>query len=98
MLELSRRATAFVGDFSHGQTSSAEMKGEAAEMDPPSGRATTKSPTRDPQRRGAGGYFSGDAQATGALTFIQTRPQRTLASAFPLRHVGAPGAVKICAK
>ena len=91
-------ATAFVGDFSHGQTISAEMKGEAAEMDPRSGRATTVWRPRDPNVEGPGGYFFGDAQAPGALTFVAPANGPYRFSFSPCAMWGEPGAVKICAK
>ena len=56
-------ATTFVGDFSHGQTISVEMTGQAAEMDPRSGQVNTFSGPRDPNVEGPGGYFFGDAHA-----------------------------------
>ncbi len=91
-------ATTFVGDFSHGQTISAEMTGEAAEMDPRSGQVTTFWRPRDPNVEGPGGYFFGDAQAPGALTFVAPSNGTYRLSFSPCAMWGAPGAVKICAK
>jgi hypothetical protein len=91
-------ATAFVGDFSHGQTISAEMKGEVAEADPRSGQVATVWRPRDPNVEGPGGYFFGDAQAPGALTFVAPANGTYRFSFSPCAMWGAPGAVKICAK
>ena len=91
-------ATTFVGDFSHGQTVTAEMMGEAADMDPRSGQVTTLWRPRDPNVEGPGGYFFGDAQAPGALTFVAPSNGPYRFSFSPCAMWGAPGAVKICAK
>ncbi len=91
-------ATAFVGDFSHGQTISAEMRGEAAEMDPRSGQVTPVWRPRDPNVEGPGGFFFGEAQAPGALTFIAPANGPYRFSFSPCAMWGAPGVVKICAR
>ncbi len=91
-------ATSFVGDFSHGQTLSAEMKGEAAEMDPRSGLATTVWRPRDPNVEGPGGSFFGEAQAPGALTFVAPANGTYRFSFSPCAMWGAQGTVKICAR
>ncbi len=91
-------ATTFVVDFSHGQTISAEMTGRAAEMDPRSGQVTTFWRPRDPNVEGPGGYFFGDAQAPGALTFVAPSNGTYRLSFSPCAMWGAEGAVKICAK
>ncbi len=91
-------ATTFVGDFSHGQTITAEMRGQAAEMDPRSGQVTTFWRPRDPNVEGPGGYYFGDAQAPGALTFVAPSNGAYRLSFSPCAMWGAPGAVKICAK
>lgn len=91
-------ATTFVGDFTHGQIISVEMTGRAAEMDPRSGRVTTLWRPRDPNVEGPGGYFFGDAQAPGALTFVAPSNGTYRLSFSPCAMWGAEGAVKICAK
>ena len=91
-------ATTFVGDFSHGQTITAEMTGEAAEIDPRSGQVTTFRRPRDPNVEGPGGFFFGDAQAPGALTFVAPSNGAYRFSFSPCAMWGAPGAVRICAK
>ncbi len=91
-------ATTFVGDFSHGQRISAEMTGEAAEIDPRSGQVTTLRRPRDPNVEGPGGYFFGDAQAPGAMTFVAPANGTYRFSFSPCAMWGAPGAVTICAK
>ena len=88
-------ATAFVGDFSHGQRIVVQMMGTASEFDPHSGRIVSFWRPRDPNVEGPGGFFFGAAEAPGALTFVA----RTYRFRFsPCAMWGAPGAVKICAK
>ena len=91
-------ATAFVGDFSHGQTISAQMTGEQAEYDPRSGEVATAWRPRDPNVEGPGGFFFGDAEAPGALTFVVPANGTYRFSFSPCAMWGAPGAVRICAK
>ena len=90
-------ATTFVGDFSHGQTITAEMTGEAAEIDPRSGQVTTSGARATRTSRGRGAFF-GDAQAPGALTFVAPSNGAYRFSFSPCAMWGAPGAVRICAK
>jgi hypothetical protein len=77
-------ATAFVGDFSHGQRIAAHMMGQASEYDPRSGRVTNF-------------FFFGDAEAPGVLTFSAPTNGTYRLSFSPCAMWGAPGAVKICA-
>ncbi len=91
-------ATTFLGDFSHGQMISAQMTGEQAEYDPRSGEVVTSWRPRDPNVEGPGGFFFGDAQAPGALTFVAPANGTYRFSFSPCAMWGAPGAVKICAK
>lgn len=91
-------ATAFVGDFSHGQTISALMSGEQAEYDPRSGQVATATRPRDPNVEGPGGFFFGDAEAPGALTFVAPANGTYRFSFSPCAMWHAPGTVKICAK
>ena len=91
-------ATTFVGNFGHGQTIAAQMMGQAAEYDPRSGRVVTSWRTRDPNVEGPGGFFFGDAQAPGAMTFVAPANGTYRFSFSPCAMWGAPGAVKICAR
>jgi len=91
------RATLFVGDFSTGATVSAQMIGEATEYNPRSGRARTVSRPRDPNVEGPGGFYFGDAQAPGLLTFVVPATGTYRFSFAPCAMWGAPGAVRICA-
>lgn len=91
-------ATAFVGDFSHGQTITAEMVGQSAEYDPRTGRATTSWRPRDPNVEGPGGFFFADAEAPGALTFVAPTNGTYRFSFSPCAMWGAPGVVRICAR
>ena len=91
-------ATTFVGDFSHGETVSAQMTGQSADYDPRTGQVATSWRPRDPNVEGPGGYFFGDAQAPGALTFVAPANGTYRFSFSPCAMWGAPGVVKICAK
>jgi hypothetical protein len=91
-------ATTFVGDYSHGQRISVQMTGESTEYDPRTGQAATAWRPRDPNVEGPGGFFFGDAQAPGALTFVAPANGTYRFSFSPCAMWGAPGAVKICAK
>jgi hypothetical protein len=91
-------ATTFVGKFSNGQTISVEMTGESAEYDPRTGQAATSWRPRDPNVEGPGGYFFGDAQAPGALSFVAPANGTYRFSFSPCAMWGAPGVVKICAR
>jgi hypothetical protein len=91
-------ATTFVGDFSNGQTIAAHMTGEAADYDPRTGQVATVWRPRDPNVEGPGGFFFGDAEAPGVLTF-RTPANGTYRFSFsPCAMWGAPGAVRICAR
>ena len=92
------QATTFVGDFSHGQRISAEMTGEAADYDPRTGKVSTSWRPRDPNVEGPGGFYDGDAEAPGALTFVAPANGTYRFSFSPCAMWGAPGAVRICAK
>jgi hypothetical protein len=61
-------ATTFIGDLGHGQTVAVQMMGQAAEYDPRSGHVATFWRPRDPNVEGPGGFFFGDAEASGVLT------------------------------
>ncbi|MGO9418752.1 hypothetical protein [Roseiarcus sp.] len=91
-------ATTFVGDFAHGQTIFAQMTGQSAEMDPRSGQVVTSWSPRDPNVEGPGGFFSGNAQAPGSLTFIAPANGTYRFSFSPCAMWGGQGVVKICAK
>jgi hypothetical protein len=91
-------ATTFVGDFSHGETISALMAGEQADYDPRSGQVATSMRPRDPNVEGPGGFYFGDAQAPGALTFVAPANGTYRFSFSPCAMWHAPGTVKICAK
>ena len=91
-------ATTFVGDFSHGQTISAEMTGQSAEADPRSGRITTLWSPRDPNVEGPGGFFFGNAEAPGSLTFVAPANGTYRFSFSPCAMWGGRGVVKICAR
>jgi len=91
-------ATSFVGAFSSGQAVSAQMTGEATDYDPRSGSATKVSRPRDPNVEGPGGYFFGDPEAPGLLTFIVPASGTYRFSFSPCAMWGAPGAVRICAR
>jgi len=91
-------ATTFVGDFSHGQRISAQMAGQAAEYDPRTGQVATSWRPRDPNVEGPGGFFFGDPEAPGALTFVAPANGTYRFSFSPCAMWGAQGAVKICAK
>jgi len=92
------RATSFIGAFSSGQAVSAQMTGEETDYDPRSGSATRVSRPRDPNVEGPGGYFFGDPEAPGLLTFIAPANGTYRFSFSPCAMWGAPGAVRICAK
>jgi hypothetical protein len=91
-------ATTFIGDFSHGQWIAAEMIGEASEYDPRSGRAAPVLRPRDPNVEGPGGFFSGEAEAPGMLTFKAPGNGTYRFSFSPCAQWGAPGSVKICVR
>jgi hypothetical protein len=91
-------ATTFVGDFSHGQTLFAQMAGQEAEYDPRTGRFTTSWRPRDPNVEGPGGFYFGDAEAPGALTFVAPANGAYRFGFSPCAVRGAPGAVRICAR
>jgi hypothetical protein len=91
-------ATLFIGEFSSGQTVSAQMAGEATDYDPRSGRVATVSRPRDPNVEGPGGYFFGAPEAPGVLTFVAPATGTYRFSFSPCAMWGAPGAVKICAR
>ncbi len=98
MLDLLGAATTFVGDFSHGQTIAAEMVGEASDYDPRTGRAAPVQRPRDPYVEGPGGFFFGDAEAPGVLTFRAPGNGTYRFSFSPCAMWGAPGSVRICAR
>jgi len=91
-------ATSFVGAFLSGQAVSAQMIGEATDYDPRSGSATRVWRPRDPNVEGPGGYFFGDPEAPGLLTFIAPANGTYRFSFSPCAMWGAPGAVRICAR
>ena len=91
-------ATTFVGDFAHGQRIAAQMMGQASEFDPRSGRVRSFWRVRDPNVEGSGGFYFGDAEAPGALTFVAPANGTYRFSFSPCAMWGAPGAVKICAR
>ncbi len=91
-------ATTFAGKFSHGRRISAQMTGESAEYDPRTGRVETSWQPRDPNVEGPGGFYFGDAEAPGALTFVAPANGTYRFSFSPCAMWGAPGAVRICAK
>ncbi len=91
-------ATTFVGRFNVGKTITAEMIGEASDYDPRSGTVAIVSRPRDPNVEGPGGFFFGDAQAPGLLTFVAPANGTYRLSFSPCAMWGAPGAVKICAR
>ena len=91
-------ATLFVGSFSSGQAITVQMTGEAIEYDPRSGRAARVSRPRDPNVEGPGGFFFGDPQAPGALTFVAPATGTYRLSFSPCAMWGAVGAVRICVR
>jgi hypothetical protein len=91
-------ATSFIGSFTSGQAISAQMIGQASEYDPRSGAVATSWQPRDPNVEGPGGFFSGDAEAPGLLTFVAPATGPYKFSFSPCAMWGAPGAVKICAR
>ena len=91
-------ATTFVGKFSNGQRISAEMRGEETEYDPRSGAAATAWRARDPNVEGPGGFYFGDAQAPGMLSFVAPANGTYRFSFSPCAMWGAPGMVKICSR
>jgi len=91
-------ATTFVGDFSHGQRIAAQMTGKASDYDPRTGGVTTSWRPRDPNVEGPGGFYFGDAQAPGAMTFVAPANGTYRFSFSPCAMWGAPGAVRICAR
>ena len=90
-------ATTFVGDFSHGQRIAAQMMGQASEFDPRTGGVARVWRVRDPNVEGPGGFYFGDAEAPGTLTFVAPANGTYRFSFSPCAMWGAPGAVKICA-
>lgn len=91
-------ATTFVGDFSHGRTITAQMSGEVANYDPRSGQAATADRPRDPNVEGPGGFYFGDAEAPGSLTFVAPANGTYRFSFSPCVMWHGQGTVKICAK
>ena len=91
-------ATTFVGDFLHGQRIAAQMMGQASEYDPRTGAVASFWRARDPNVEGPGGFFFGDAEAPGALTFVAPANGTYRFSFSPCAMWGAPGTVKICAR
>ena len=91
-------ATVFVGRFSHGQRIAAQMMGQASEYDPRSGRVVSFWRPRDPNVEGPGGFYFGDAEAPGALTFLAPANGTYRFGFSPCAMWGAPGMVKICAR
>jgi hypothetical protein len=90
-------ATQFVGKFSNGQAISTQMTGEAADYDPRNGSTTMYQRPRDPNVEGPGGYFNGDSDGPGVLTFRAPATGIYRFSFSPCAMWGAPGVVKICA-
>ena len=66
--------------------------------DPRSGHVATFWRPRDPNVEGPGGFFFGDAEAPGVLTFRAPSNGTYRFSFSPCAMWGAPGAVKICAR
>jgi hypothetical protein len=91
-------ATLFIGQFSSGQTVSAQMTGEATDYDPRSGRVATVSRPRDPNVEGPGGYFFAVPDAPGVMTFVAPATGTYRFSFSPCAMWGAPGAVRICTR
>ena len=91
-------ATTFVGDFVHGQRIAAQMMGKASEYDPRTGVVASFWRTRDPNVEGPGGFFFGDSEAPGALTFVAPANGTYRFSFSPCAMWGAQGTVKICAR
>jgi len=91
-------ATSFVGDFGVGQRITVEMIGEASDYDPRSGSVATVTRPRDPNVEGPGGFFFGDAEAPGLLTFVAPTNGTYHFSFSPCAMWGAEGAAKICAR
>ncbi len=91
-------ATTFVGDFSNGQAIAAHMTGEAADYDPRTGQVAKVWRPRDPNVEGPGGFFFGDAEAPGLLTFRTPSTGTYRFSFSPCAMWGAPGAIRICAR
>lgn len=91
-------ATTFIGDLGHGRTIAVQMMGQASEYDPRSGHVASFWRPRDPNVEGPGGFFDGDAEAPGMLTF-RTPANGTYRFSFsPCAMWGASGAVRICAR
>jgi hypothetical protein len=65
------------------------MVGESSVYDPRNGRVSTSLRPRDPNVEGPGGFFFGDAQAPGALTFVA--PSNGQYRFSTLRDVGRAG-------
>jgi hypothetical protein len=91
-------ATTFVGDFSNGKRVLVEMRGLMTEYEPRSGASETFWRARDPNVEGPGGFFFGDAEAPGELTFVTPVHGTYRFSFSPCAMWGAPGMVKICAR
>jgi len=91
-------ATTFVGDFSHGRTITAQMSGEVADYDPRSGEAVTATRPRDPNVEGPGGFYFGDAEAPGTLTFVAPANGTYRFSFSPCAMWHGQGTVRICTK
>jgi hypothetical protein len=90
-------ATTFVGRFSNGQYIAAQMKGRALEYDPRSGAVASVWRPRDPYVEGPGGFYDGEAEAPGALSFVAPANGIYRFSFSPCAMWDAPGVVKICA-
>jgi hypothetical protein len=91
-------ATIFVGKFGVGQAITTQMIGEASDYDPRSGSIATVTRPRDPNVEGPGGFFFGDAEAPGLLTFFTPANGTYRFSFSPCAMWGAQGAVRICAR
>ena len=91
-------ATTFIGDLGHGQRVAVQMMGQASEYDPRGGHVATFWRPRDPNVEGPGGFYFGDAEAPGLLTFRAPANGAYRFSFSPCAMWGAPGAVRICAR
>jgi len=91
-------ATVFVGKLSNGRTISVQMTGESTEYDPRTGQVATRWRPRDPNVEGPGGYFDGDAEAPGLMTFVAPANGDYRFSFSPCAMWGEPGVVRICAR
>jgi hypothetical protein len=91
-------ATTFVGSFSNGERITAQMMGRASDFDPRSGQVARVWRPRDPNVEGPGGFYDGDAEGPGTLTFVAPANGAYRFSFSPCAMWGAPGVVKICAR